>query len=97
MADERRYSNEEAASEAKTSLPAWQVEDGMLTRSVKTKNFAESLIAAGAIGHLAEKADHHPDLVVKYGSLQIALRSHDVDALTDRDFQLAKKIEAVLS
>ncbi|MBZ8135109.1 4a-hydroxytetrahydrobiopterin dehydratase [Afifella sp. IM 167] len=96
MAEECRYTNEEAASEAKASLPDWRVEEGMLTRSVKTGNFAESLLAANAIGYLAEKADHHPDLTVKWGSLDIALRSHDVDALTDRDFQLAKQIETVL-
>ncbi|WP_034491155.1 4a-hydroxytetrahydrobiopterin dehydratase, partial [Afifella pfennigii] len=97
MAEERRYSKDEAEREAQSRLPDWRVEEGMLCRKFKTKNFTASLLAANAIGHIAEKADHHPDLTVRYGALDIALKSHDVDALTDRDFSLAEKIDTLLA
>ena len=48
-----------------------------------------------AIGHLCEAAWHHPDLEVSYNKLTVKLKSHDVDGITDRDFELAAKIEAV--
>ncbi|WP_414832047.1 4a-hydroxytetrahydrobiopterin dehydratase [Afifella sp. YEN Y35] len=96
MAETRHFSDHDATAQAKTRLPEWRVEDGYLCRSYKTKNFAKSLLAANAIGHFAEAADHHPDLTVKYGTLDVALRTHDADSLTEKDFALAEKIEGVM-
>ena len=50
-----------------------------------------------AIGAAAEAADHHPDLDLRYGHLNVRLRSHDVFGITDRDVALARQISALAS
>lgn len=77
-------------------LPAWTREGVAITRLVRLKGFARPLLLANAVGHLAEAANHHPDLAVSYGSLRIRLTTHDAGGLTDRDFTLAARIEALL-
>ena len=49
-----------------------------------------------AVGHLAEAAWHHPDITASYAWVEVRLMSHDAKGVTDRDFQLAKKIEEVV-
>ncbi|MDB5590068.1 4a-hydroxytetrahydrobiopterin dehydratase [Enterovirga sp.] len=77
-------------------LPGWTREGVAIARLVRLKGFARPLLLANAVGHLAEAANHHPDLAVSYGSLRIRLTTHDAGGLTDRDFTLAARIEALL-
>ena len=49
-----------------------------------------------AVGHLAEAAWHHPDLTASYAWVEVRLMSHDHKGITDKDFELAKKIEEVV-
>jgi 4a-hydroxytetrahydrobiopterin dehydratase len=48
------------------------------------------------VGHLAEAAWHHPDLTVSYAFVIVKLCTHDGKGITDRDFELAAKIEQVV-
>lgn len=57
-----------------------------------TGDFLGSLRLANAIGEAAEEMDHHPDLDVRYGRLDIRLSSHDAGGVTDRDLDLARVI-----
>jgi 4a-hydroxytetrahydrobiopterin dehydratase len=53
-------------------------------------------MVVNTVGHLAEKAWHHPDLTVSYAFVIVKLVSHDVKGITEKDFALAKKIEEVV-
>ena len=75
------------------ALPGWGYEGGALTRVFKTQGFAPALMLANAIGYHAELADHHPDLTVAWGKLSITLSTHSAGGITEKDFQLARKIE----
>ena len=78
-------------------VPGWTVVDGHhLHRLHPTKDFAESLALANRIGAVAEKAGHHPDLLVAWGRLAIDIYTHKIDGLTKSDFILAAKIDEVL-
>jgi 4a-hydroxytetrahydrobiopterin dehydratase len=78
-------------------LKDWRVEkdDKLLLRTVKTKNFIESLDLANRIGAIAEEQGHHPDLLVRWGELRIELWTHAVNGLTEADFVLAAKIDRI--
>jgi L-Ala-D/L-Glu epimerase len=68
-----------------------------LTKTIKTKNFADSLAVANQIGAVAEALDHHPDITVRYHACEISVTTHDADnLLTEKDFILAKKIDEAL-
>jgi 4a-hydroxytetrahydrobiopterin dehydratase len=77
-------------------LPGWRLNDGAIRRTFKTPDFRSALLAANAVGHLAEAAWHHPDLVVMWGKLEIALSTHEAGGVSERDIALARKIEDVV-
>ena len=53
-------------------------------------------MVVNAIGHLAEAAWHHPELRVTFPAVEVRLDTHDAGGITDRDFELARKIEALI-
>lgn len=72
----------------------WQVVDGKkIVKTYNLKDFAEALALANKVGQLAEEEGHHPDLLVRWGSLKIELWTHKVDGLTEADFVMAAKID----
>jgi 4a-hydroxytetrahydrobiopterin dehydratase len=48
----------------------------------------------GTVGELAERADHHPDILVQFHKVTLTLSSHDKGGITDRDLRLARQIDA---
>jgi 4a-hydroxytetrahydrobiopterin dehydratase len=54
------------------------------------------MLVVNTIGHLAEAAWHHPDLTVSYAFVIVKLCTHSAKGLTDKDFELASKIEEVI-
>ncbi len=92
----RRYDDAEVAERLAAELPGWALEDGTIRRAYATAGWKATLMAAGAVAHLAEAAWHHPDLLLTWGSVEVRLRSHDVDGITERDFALARRIDELL-
>ena len=99
MPDEslRVYSEAEAAAKlAELGLAGWYVEDGWLRRKFNTDGWPQTLMAVNAVGYLCEAAYHHADLQVTWGKLWVKLKTHSAGGITDKDFELAKAIEAAV-
>ena len=75
------------------SLPGWRLEDGAIVRDYTTDGWPTTLMLVNAIGFFAEAADHHPDLAVSWGKLQVKLSTHSAGGITESDVELAKLIE----
>ena len=90
------YTAEEVAARLAAELPAWRLEDGWIRRKYKTSGWKATLMVVNTIGHLAEAAWHHPDLVVSYAFVTVKLMNHGAKGITDKDFALAKKFDEVL-
>lgn len=65
---------------------------GRLHARYRTSDFAAALALVNRIAEAAEEADHHPDLDLRWGRVDVALNSHDVGGLTERDVRLATTI-----
>lgn len=89
------YSNEQVGVWLEANLPTWRLENGYLTRSYLTRSWRLTLMLANTIGFLAEAAWHHPEMLLSYRQLVVRLRTHDVGGITDKDFELARRIEKV--
>jgi len=89
---DRTYSEGEIAEKLKT-LPGWRLEDGWLRRAYKTDGWPTTLMLVNSIGYIAEAANHHPDLVVTWGGVAVKLMTHSARGVTDKDFELARRIE----
>ncbi|WP_240641045.1 4a-hydroxytetrahydrobiopterin dehydratase [Nocardioides ferulae] len=70
----------------------WRVVLGRLHARFRTGDFATGVRLLDAVAAAAEEHDHHPDLDLRYTSLEVRLRSHDVAGLTRRDVRLATRI-----
>ena len=91
---ERTYSEAEIAERLK-ELPGWYYEDGWIRRVYKTDGWPTTLMLVTTIGYCAEAAYHHPDLAVTYARLTVKLMTHSAGGITDKDFDLARRIEEV--
>lgn len=93
---EHTYSDIEIAKKLHDELPKWAFENGWLERKYKTHGWKGTLMVVNTIGHLAEAAFHHPELVVAFASVRVKLMTHDAKGITAKDFALARKIEDVI-
>jgi 4a-hydroxytetrahydrobiopterin dehydratase len=75
------------------AVPGWYFEDGWLRRYYKTDGWPITLMLVNAIGFVAEAANHHPDLSVTWARVGVKLQTHSAGGITDKDFDLARKIE----
>jgi 4a-hydroxytetrahydrobiopterin dehydratase len=82
---------EQVATEL-AATPGWQVSEGQLTRTVTRKDFRDALLFVNAVGFLAERADHHPDILIAWNAVTLTLVSHSEGGLTEKDFALARQI-----
>lgn len=97
MADDKKtYDEAEIKSRLAGELRHWTYADGHIQRVYKTGGWKGTLMVVNAVGYLAEAAWHHPDLHASYPAVVVKLMSHDLGGITDKDFELARKIEAVV-
>ncbi|MDO9314869.1 MAG: 4a-hydroxytetrahydrobiopterin dehydratase [Burkholderiaceae bacterium] len=90
------FTPEEVTARLQQELPTWTYEDGWIRRKYKTSGWKGTLMVVNTVGHLAEAAWHHPDLAVSYAFVIVKLVNHAAKGITEKDFQLAKKIEDVV-
>lgn len=97
MTTQKVYTEEEVKTKLAESLPNWFLENGWIRRKFKTSGWKATLMVVNTVGHLAEAAWHHPDLTVSYAFVIVKLCTHEAKGITDKDFELASKIEQVIS
>ena len=90
------YTTEEIDARLKDELPNWTYENGWIRRKYKTSGWKATLMVVNTVGHLAEAAWHHPDMTVSYAFVIVKLVNHAAKGVTDKDFELAKKIEEAI-
>ena len=90
------YEVAEIEQRLKEELPNWYYEDGWIRRKYKTSGWKGTLMVINTVGHLAEAGWHHPDLTASYAFVIVKLMNHAAKGVTDKDFELAKKIEDVI-
>ena len=88
-----KLSEAELAKEL-TSLPGWKVTDGMLRKQFAHPSFPEAIVFVNAVAQLAEAANHHPDVDIRYSNITLGLVTHDSGGITEKDVALARQVEA---
>ena len=71
----------------------WKKESGKLIKSFKFNDFKEALEFINDVGQIAESLNHHPKIINVYNSVEIQLWTHDQNAITDLDYNLAEEID----
>ena len=84
---------QEEVDERLEGLKIWSIQAGKLVTRIEFEDYREACFFANTVFSLAEREFHHPEVKVEYGAVEIDLWSHDTEGLTERDFELAEKIE----
>ena len=83
--------------EGLSALPQWKIEGGKLTRTFEFPTYKDGVVFASAVGFVADKLNHHPDIAIGYGKVQVAVNTHDVGGISPYDFELARRVNGLLA
>ena len=75
-------------------LPGWERDGDEIEKKFKFDNFKASMAFANRVADLAEAADHHPDISIKYNRVKLTLSTHSEGGVTEKDFALAAQLDA---
>jgi 4a-hydroxytetrahydrobiopterin dehydratase len=92
--DRKKLSAEEIEA-ALGDLSGWKAENNNLKKRFTFPNFAESLDFVNRAGEIAERRDHHPDILFGWGYAEFSITTHDAGGITAFDFALAKEIDGI--
>jgi len=90
-----RLSDDEV-SRGLQGLPGWERNGDEIVRTVRFPEFMDGIRFIGRVAEMAEAADHHPDIDIRYRNVRFALSTHDEGGLTEKDFRLARQINDAL-
>ena len=82
---------------ALATVPDWKKKGATITRTYQFKDFPAAINFVNAAAELAEQAWHHPDIDIRWNKVTLVLTTHDAGGLTEKDFELARKYDAVTS
>ena len=74
-------------------VPEWSETNGAIQRTVLYKDFTGAMAFVNKVADLAEAADHHPDILIRYNKVTLTLSTHDASGITEKDFNLAQQID----
>ncbi len=77
-----------------SAVPGWGREGDEIVKTYEAPSFPDAIAFVTRVADLAEKADHHPDLDIRYRKVRVALSTHSEGGITDQDLALAAEIEA---
>lgn len=87
---------EDIQQRLQTRINDWSLRDGKLYRSIQFPDFATAFGFMTQIAFVAERMDHHPEWLNIYSRVDIWLTTHEVNGISEKDFALAARINAVL-
>ena len=77
-------------------IPEWDLEEKSILRTVEFDSFMEGIDFVNNVAEIAEDAQHHPDIDIRYGSVTLHLTTHEKGALTASDFEMATRIDTFI-
>jgi 4a-hydroxytetrahydrobiopterin dehydratase len=80
--------------DASVAVPRWTRRGAVIRRTYEFADFLAAMKFVNAVARAAEKAQHHPDIDVRWNRVTLALTTHDAGGLTKKDFALAARCDA---
>lgn len=91
----RRLLHSDEIAHRHSAVPLWRVGEKSLTRAFKLPSFPDAIEFINDVAELAERADHHPDIDLRYRTVTLGLTTHSAGGLTAADFELAELIDGL--
>ena len=78
------------------ALPGWEYIDGQITKTYKADSFHRAVAFVVQVGMIADAADHHPDMDIRYNRVTLAMSTHSEGGITEKDIALSEHCERLL-
>jgi 4a-hydroxytetrahydrobiopterin dehydratase len=88
---------EKQITQTMRSVKHWKLNGGTISRTFIAKDFVHAMGFVQSVALLAEKADHHPDIDIRWNNVTLVLSTHSEGGLTKKDFLLAAQINSLTS
>ena len=82
-------------TERLTDLPGWSREGEAITKTYKLRDFTSAMAFVNDVADIAESANHHPDIDIRWNRVRLTLSTHSAGGLTELDLDVADRIERV--
>jgi 4a-hydroxytetrahydrobiopterin dehydratase len=92
MAESKKTLSQDELAALLRELSDWKLEEGQLVRTWAFQDFAAAMVFVNQVAGLAEQANHHPDIDIRYNRVRLALVSHDAGGITSGDASMASRI-----
>ena len=86
---------EDSISSHLKQLKGWTRSGKEIRKIVECSDFVHAMALVNSIALLAEKADHHPDIDIRWNKVTLVLSTHSAGGLTENDFKLAMAIDSL--
>jgi 4a-hydroxytetrahydrobiopterin dehydratase len=73
----------------------WRREGDQLVKEARLATFPDAIAWVGRVAELAEAADHHPDIDIRWRTVLLRLSTHSAGGLTEKDLALAAQIDGI--
>ena len=77
-------------------IPEWELKTDLLVRTFEFDDFMEGIDFVNGVAEIADQANHHPDITIKYTNVKLSLTTHDCGGITGRDFELAARVDTLI-
>ena len=84
---------DEDLSSALKKCPEWEYEKNAITRTFEFEEFMEAIDFVNDLAEIADEAQHHPDIRIRYTKVTLILTTHDAGGVTEADIELAQRID----
>jgi len=88
--------SDDEISDAVRTLEGWEREGDYLIRSVEADSFADGIKMVDAVAAVADEREHHPDIDIRYTTVNFALSTHSAGGITANDIDLAREISRIV-
>jgi 4a-hydroxytetrahydrobiopterin dehydratase len=78
-----------------SETPGWALDGNEISRTVDRRDFKDAMIFVGGVAFLAEEANHHPDILIRWNKVTLTLSTHSAGGLTAADFSMARLISGL--
>jgi 4a-hydroxytetrahydrobiopterin dehydratase len=87
--------DEDAIARGLAQAPEWQRDGDAIVKTATLADFKEAMAYVNQIAEIAEERNHHPDITIQWNKITLSLSTHSAGGLTDNDFDLARRIDAL--
>jgi len=85
--------DQDALETALKKCPEWEQEGVSISRTVEFEEFMEAIDFVNDLAEIADEAQHHPDILIRYNKVTLTLTTHDAGGLTESDIELAQRVD----